>query len=1858
MSNPKRIETRVNRMFLNSLLSSQPIDTYRKAQNAVKTREGALMTEGSTELFVNIPGIVRGVIQIEERDYFIVFVSNDGGGEIGILKPKTKTYSKITNVDIAKDLGICEEEFIDCEAKIMQPCNHLYLYWSSKDVYKRINIDDPCCKFEEIPLIKPVSVGNIEVVAIERGGNLPNGIYQFAARARDLEGNYSNYSEITNPVSVADGDFKPGERSKQALSITINNVDNRDYHILELVVLSTINRVTSVKQIATISTGSGENAVNYVYQGDTGEELDLQLSNIISRKNRYIRGKNLIQYNNRLILYNLKPIHNLDYQHKANQIKAEYGVYLIPIEEVEKYKSLLRNEAYQPSIRWKYTDGTFSPFFIIPNEDGEYDPCKVYEDNSQRLRTLITFPESVFDKTIDLDPRTDYDVDPLFDDEGTAVEIRPEDAPTITDEIDKELQELEHLDFELKSNLDCLCAYARALADKYEPPLGDGGTDIEDDLIGAVALSQLLCMCEEGTETIPDNDPPSKTGTGEGINAPSNPPTFAESGLTNSEISSMIGELETRLGISYSSTSGSGCNDGSCSICGSSCSGSGTSGSCSNSSCAGSIRYVTTEQTVNGRRLERSSMMLKNRMRQHREANNAETIRLSTRSGEKKSVYQGSPCTQEGYTTCVSNICYECKAGNWVVINNADIYKSGPGFEASVGGGYTGEGLGFEKIYDKDGCSVIGLKPKLLATGKFGKRIIAEKYPYTINCNCEYIYGDRAGKNVSLFQVPSVSKEKHVYSFTSGVPNRLDQANSEFKHTYLALIGPKFYNIQFPDNPPKPIDMNEPYQIGYVMRTEQNKSVIGSAIGHSCFKGEISGEFYAIPKHAGNSFERFDRSIEPSGVSSFRGGEALDVGAYIVHSPDFHMRKPALTATHCLIETEMFGKGYRHGCFVEGEKPDHPSQDKINFKGTRQALNLNNCSNYQKPILRSVKAMSYAPADSIVNKGNGFSYPLCNLHRESSTYVELEGGIESFKRADVGPYGGKNSIGDGASDRSFTGDIFTDHIPIHDARAHLMTFIKFLPNQYGSLISQEHVPLGLNANGWSSEISGLVGDSFVGPITYKRPGYVSDKTNRVISRFVQSGGFTNASDNIIKRVLGNLMASLFRVLGIKNGGYVPKNQDPSDFIRVFGGLRFIHPTVQSTFSNVNNPGEVSEGKVPPPFPQSGFKTRTSNFIDVNHGDNYVPGTLVTGITSYLCSDVNTGYRQLGSKDAGELYYSSSASTLKGLKIDSSLPEETPVKKAWLTRWGSWWKENAKWKLIVQGVLTFVFTYIIGMWIMWKGFEYVVNGAQAVGGGMYGLQTIGAILAMTFGVVLIILGIAWIKFWVSQDSDNKLIEEMVGLKNIRPDKRNADKSYSFDESRFLDFEDNHWAYDSTHSMPNRLEIGYTMSDPYITCVCPDEYYNKILYSNEQVLGSPIDAWRNFQPNDFIDVPTDRGAVKKVFVLGNSVYVHTTDMLMHVNSGGRTFPVTDESVYLGAGNLFSSVSPIYGGVVEGYAGLLDPNAAHVFKGGYFFVDRKSREPYLFTGSTPRSLTNGDIQNFMDVNLDIELLNHFPDFKLVDLKLPHGVGYSFGVDYINDRLLLTKTDYKPIKKGIKLNSSKTGFVYDGKPVSVFDKEYFDDLSFTISYCFRQDLEGWVSFHSYKPAIYLWDRYNMMSIAEKALWMHNSKDNFLNFYGKYYDFMVQYVINSDEAFTLKDKMLFTEAYEVNGKNEKLVDKTFDKMVLYNNYQSTGVLKIVDEKDMDLVRRSSPIKGEIKTTYHNRAWNLNNFSDRVIDTKELINKTYEDAVFETVNEENIGDIKNNQFDDNVAVNTLIFNTFGNIKLILKKIITRIDYKA
>lgn len=1258
---------------------------------------------------------------------------------------------------------------------------------------------------------------------------------------------------------------------------------------------------------------------------------------------------------------------------------------------------------------------------------------------------------------------------------------------------------------------------------------------------------------------------------------------------------------------------GSGCNGGQCS--GSGCSG----GSCGGSGC--SNNPADSSECQNKKTLDDSGYtggqgkdLIRKRLDQA--LKDYYDYKCSRRTIDNVHyVDTGEPCDGSIPIRYSGESVYKCIGGTWHYADGGRIQDKNQVYEtkieqkplyAMIGGGTNP--CKEEPIYDHHGC-IIGYKPFLVSEGEFGIWNTSEIYPMTKNCvennngECEYVYGDLAGKNVRLFRTPSVAKEPFFIGGRDGVPNRYDGGGMEDDGAYVFMIGLRVEGITPPKNLPKPLCDKNPYTITYVERTENNKSVIGSGVLINTYLGDVSGELHAVPKIGLNAPEYYDVHINNNN-KNYRGGSGeTPTPSYVFHSPDLHLRRPQLDAYRIIMEGEAHGEGYRYGLYDRGMPPENFYLDRKQQKGTRQAINLSRYTAFNAPVVRCVKAMSYVRANSKVASEDRFTYPLLNTYKESCSYIELNPGsgkIDLINQGSVPPMPSGNTA---MVDESFVGDTKNAE-RILKGSATYATITRYIPNQYGSPILQTYIPIGLEIGATNGVPNtgghGLCGDSFVNGYSIKRTSYVSDK----VPEFIVSKPI-DPDMKTMKRFAG-LVRFLWRILGIKGWAELPVSGNEGDF------------TNRLHLNNRNGPQNPSGT------------------------DIYYPSLVKTNIWGYYNSDCNLHYRQTGAPELGQV----NIHRLKGLHRDSAYPYGSKWQEGFLNRFDIPWNKASGFKQLAYTILLFIWVYVIGGTIIINGLN---DGSQIIAG----LST--SIMAWVIFILELVIGAAWIIIWATTSQDNRMIASFLGIDLQYPDIDwqgqivGGGSKYAMREGRVRGFEDDYHKINHDYSLPNQPEKGFGMSDPYVTCVCPCEKNNKIVYSNKQLQGSYIDAYANFKTNNFLDIDAGLGHITKIFEMNGTLYAHTTDHLIQISQNRG---VVDSS-HSGTGDLLRGSAAIMGGIQEGIGGLKDPNAAIVTEWGYIFPDQEARDWYIWNGSgKPTSLGDMGMRQFFNQHMRLELLDSVPEFNLRDKKTEEGIGYSIGVDHQNGYIFLTKVDYIPEGKD-KKTPSTNGCLISEPLKSRCNK------SWTLTFDIKE--RKWVGFEYFTPLIYAWNRYDMYSFSRNEMWRHNAIGQFQTYYGKFYPSVLEVVVvdrNLYDDFDYQGTILDTEAYKWKDKGYVRSTKiTFDKLIAYNSHQNTGEVELFNNNDdLSPVERSRGRLNAVNLEFKGRRWQFSELIDKLIDPEEL---QFEESCKVEPTKLITSNLSKKEglysFNDNFLAYRFIASKHNDIKLFVKQIQTTTD---
>ena len=1973
----------VSGLWRDSIKSQQPKGTWRYALNAQTETFDAnsfgLVNEPSNELHVDLGEgwiIISGGF-IEDLDKFLFFArkNDENRSTIGLISTKEKkTTILVDDKDWDDKLCFDKCEYIPVEFKKLQPCNHTIAYFSAGHWYYRLDLNADLCNItrDDIFLLKCPCPPKVEATVVDGGGSLVGGVYQFVVQLMDSDNNVTNWFQISNPSYVTADNNKAGDISNQSIDIFVDGIDNKDWNLINIGVVKTIDNQVSFGVLDPRPYHS--NGISFKYVGTENIE-DRDLSEIFGRQNRYIRGKNLIQKDSRLILYELKNEWNLNYQRQANQIGVRYGIYKILPEEAENTPTLMRDETYSIGIKWNYCDGTSSAVFHIPGRaptdyDKELIPAEENCTDCDRPRWQV---KNTANREI------------VYCDEPYGVSAQSAITPTQSESKRTILYGgVEYEKIEKSEVTDCcgdLCDPKGPCAPEgcgCDGSCGEcsggcsGGCDdtTSTDTNCVEGDSGSVCYgCESGfsfDEAYNDYFadifwvsngeraflqpvPVSALTSGLFHDATWHPNDTFRIIITDNDNSiietieleyNCVSEALTASSGDDLSASGGECPDGGCD----GSTGESGSGMCQSPDCisCGDIIYgVECDDDERGEHFQPD--------------------------------VNGDP---------------------YRAVRVASDYAKGKNENNVLAAASANGGCDPQPIYDETGCFIVGYTRPLVAVGNMSYWESLETYPETVDCDGNFVFGNLAGKKIRHHKTPSELIEPHFISSQLGVPSPSDPANDIQSDTFIYTVGLMLDNIKEPENLPKPLCPNNPYSIVYQKRDEKNSSILGKGLFTGTFKGEVDGREVLVPNNGVNSLEKFDGSIfldsqanigaDDINIKKHRGGWHADVAAYNFHSPEFHFspsRNLEVVNPKAHVIWELYGEGYRYGQYAKGQDEGREwSIGRENQRGTRQWVNLNHytcikgsnvpndcCNdlrvdsmqntwwdgrggppleidltydfkgqsinidykisfykngsltaeivdNYQKsaqepfldlsqlfsiefagvlsekdlittvlsfegtrgecrfsgiirmeteyyegkvapigykteehlksyfhspdcnvddPIvcgdqLRCIKGISHAPSDSVIKKGDEFTYPLLNLYREESVYLEFEG-LDKLKLGEdtsaIDPFISSQTLKqsqqrgqgsctsgrfyngfpddpcrDGAypleldpanertSDGSFLGDTMTHDCPIYRAGGWYGSLKKENQKQYGRLESAPYITLYQGTSEellcGRAEISG-VGDTWISQYSFIRHSLVSDKV----------GGTTQQrNDNSAERVI---------LCNFKCND-TPSSRDRGDQ-RNFVRLRSF-PDTNSREPDDENGSDPWDGE--------------SEFRGLTGRDSYRPNLLKTQVTFWVESSINTTKRQRGSYDNCEIAYPE----LGSWELDSDFPFGGVWKESLLNCHYVDMKEASGFKKFARTILALI-----------ANIATLTLTKDSICNGLNKLFNFDQCAPRCYG---------------SSDgrSDQRNENCVVDLGTIKGNPNNFCK-YSFD-----------------YSLGNEIEIFYGQPVNYDTCIC-DDLDSKIRYSDTQNPDSQIDAYRNFRVNAYSELGAEYGTLKNFFNIGNNLYAHTTDMILNLRSDYQQLQTTEgEAILLGRQGFLQRASAIQAGLPEGYGGTLDPHAAITTAFGYFFVDREARKIFRFSGGGLEEISNYGLRNFFKEELYIKLLDYFPEYDCVD---EGGVGYKFGYDHRFNRLLFTKEDYTPKtelfdfeylggeffsarKKGTKNTNKNT------TKVKVGDPDYFCNRSYTLSYDVIKT--RWISFHSYIPRGYVYDRNHMFTWVDQSLWKHGDiKGSYQTYYGKYYPHEIEMITYADNQMyqQYSNTELETEARRwVNCQYVENIEQTFNKALIYNSNQSSGEVELVRSNPNNQLESLKQANSKVRLERTEKRWKINDFQNRVIDPSVPLFECNcsEPSVLDVVNDGNIKNEvnqtnSNNFNDDYLGIRLKLDNPEdNNLELITK----------
>lgn len=421
-------------------------------------------------------------------------------------------------------------------------------------------------------------------------------------------------------------------------------------------------------------------------------------------------------------------------------------------------------------------------------------------------------------------------------------------------------------------------------------------------------------------------------------------------------------------------------------------------------------------------------------------------------------------------------------------------------------------------------------------------------------------------------------------------------------------------------------------------------------------------------------------------------------------------------------------------------------------------------------------------------------------------------------------------------------------------------------------------------------------------------------------------------------------------------------------------------------------------------------------------------------------------------------------------------------------------------------------------------------------------------------------------------------------------------------------DNYYSYNATYSKQNFENFNQPYNDFKPDEICRSYFPNRVIYSDASNQEELRDSWRIFRTNNYYDFPKTNGKLIAINSVENEkVLARFENTTQAYNSRivlDSSYPVQIE---LGTGSMFTQRPVEYVKADLGYVG--SQHRAYVScKYGSFWTDAKRGFVYQLSGSSGFDEITKNNFNWFKRNLPFQILEDFPDYP-IDNSFKD-VGIAMVWDERFERVFITKKDYKVVERYKPFITYQDGeFRYTELDISgivtLDNPEYFENKSWTVAY--SPITKGWVSFYSFLPNYYVGLSNHFQSGNNEGLWNHLlSPLSYQTYYNKLEPYVIEYSVDTlPQISTVNSVTLYqdiqkfynkTDFYSL-GSSNTTNKVNFNKAVLYNKEQCSGMLYLVPENPKDMSQRMKYPKAqndriEVLYSHREQKFTFNGFWD------------------------------------------------------------------
>lgn len=368
------------------------------------------------------------------------------------------------------------------------------------------------------------------------------------------------------------------------------------------------------------------------------------------------------------------------------------------------------------------------------------------------------------------------------------------------------------------------------------------------------------------------------------------------------------------------------------------------------------------------------------------------------------------------------------------------------------------------------------------------------------------------------------------------------------------------------------------------------------------------------------------------------------------------------------------------------------------------------------------------------------------------------------------------------------------------------------------------------------------------------------------------------------------------------------------------------------------------------------------------------------------------------------------------------------------------------------------------------------------------------------------------------------------------------------------------------------------NPAIDAQCKVHTPNSLIYSLPAFVGIASDSWEYFLPNNYYTFDqNDFGNLTTIKQLDQDRVIFLFDKSSpYVSFGQDELQTTDgRKVTIGDGGLFARPPRELQHTDVSFGNSKSRFAFVSTQYGAVYPSFSQGRIFNFTGQLEEISQQG-LHYWCQQYMPIQLYQQFPNYPQDENPL-YRVGYFTFFDNSSKTVYITKRDFIPNPNitGISYNPTTDKFFFNSLEIQLTDSNYFDDVSWTLSY--SPELKGFISYHDWHPDGVIQTENHFVTAKGKTLYKHNERcDLYSNFYGIDYPFEIELSTTTGQQVHILDNLEYiVEGYTYkNNCRDKfnMPYANFDKLIVSNAEQISGLLNLVQEDESPYVNETYPI--------------------------------------------------------------------------------------